>query len=177
MAHIKSMLSDSAKVIVYGALPVQMDSLLKLLHTQNINSIPLIYLQCSHAGCCIVHVLSLALPDVEFVQAPFSYADSTSEALADVSTIICLPPSSLSTVTQPLDFIQQEGGVDHNHCMNPFGHNFKCMAAYNLCVLSCATDHCAPLLLSEKMSLSTSMPREQRDTLVKALTCKPHCHN
>ena len=41
VAHIGSMLSGSAKVIVYGALPVQMDSLWKALHTQDINSIPL----------------------------------------------------------------------------------------------------------------------------------------
>ena len=39
VAHIASVLGGSAKVIVYGALPMQMDSLMKDLHTQDIDSI------------------------------------------------------------------------------------------------------------------------------------------
>lgn len=53
----------------------------------------------------------MSTQDVDFIHAPFTSADSQSSDLANVSVIICLPPSSLSTVKQPLDFILQEGGI------------------------------------------------------------------
>ena len=40
VAHVASMLSEGVKVIVYGVLPVQVDSLTRALHTQDVNSIP-----------------------------------------------------------------------------------------------------------------------------------------
>lgn len=40
VAHIASMLSSEAKVIAYGALPMQMESLTKNLLVQDIKSIP-----------------------------------------------------------------------------------------------------------------------------------------
>ena len=45
VAHIASLLSENAKVIVYGVLPMQMDSLTKDLQAQNINSILILTLR------------------------------------------------------------------------------------------------------------------------------------
>lgn len=52
-------------------------------------------------------------------------------------------------------------------------HNFFLKYRYtDASVFFLCLDQCVPLLLSEKTGLARSMPREQRDTLTKALTCK-----
>ena len=36
---------------------------------------------------------------------------ASDELLSSVGAVVCLPPSSLSAVSHPVDFVLQEGGV------------------------------------------------------------------
>lgn len=49
--------------------------------------------------------------DVQFIQAPFVSVSASDELLSSVGAVVCLPPSSLSAVSHPVDFVLQEGGV------------------------------------------------------------------
>ena len=51
------------------------------------------------------------VPDVQFIQAPFVSVLASDELLNGVGAVVCLPPSSLSAVSHPVDFVLQEGGV------------------------------------------------------------------
>jgi len=48
---------------------------------------------------------------VQFIQAPFTSASPNDEILSGVGMVVCLPPSSLSAVSHPVDFFLQEGGT------------------------------------------------------------------
>lgn len=51
------------------------------------------------------------VPDVQFIQAPFTSVLASDELLNGVGAVVCLPPSSLSAVSHPVDFVLQEGGA------------------------------------------------------------------
>lgn len=48
---------------------------------------------------------------MQFIQAPFTSASPNDEILSGVGMVVCLPPSSLSAVSHPVDFVLQEGGT------------------------------------------------------------------
>ena len=46
------------------------------------------------------------------VEAPFTTAAPDDDNMVDITTIICMPPSTLSVPNSPVDFIMQEGGQE-----------------------------------------------------------------
>ena len=50
---------------------------------------------------------------MKFISAPFTSTDTSDDRFGDVKIVYCNPPSSLSSVDQPVDFIMQEGGIHH----------------------------------------------------------------
>ena len=48
--------------------------------------------------------------DIQLLPILFTCLSPTEELFENVKLILCNPPSSLSSVKQPVDFIMQEGG-------------------------------------------------------------------
>ena len=87
---------------------MQMETLTAYLHRQDISSTYHSIIM-GYQEICLKSLLT-QFPDVQLVHTPFTHADPWSEELGSVSVVVCLPPSSLSTVVQPLDILHQEGG-------------------------------------------------------------------
>ena len=65
-----------------------------------------------HRGDGVTNTCILdTVPDVQFIQAPFTSVLASDELLNGVGAVVCLPPSSLSAVSHPVDFVLQEGGA------------------------------------------------------------------
>lgn len=56
-------------------------------------------------------VLLLCSIDVQLIPAQFKQANPNNDLYKDVGIIFCNPPSSLTTVSQPIDYIMQNGGT------------------------------------------------------------------
>lgn len=170
------MVTEQAKVIAYGVLPMQMETLTAYLHRQGISSM-------YHSKQILPRntpEISFHFTDVQFVHAPFTHTDAQSQELSNVSVVICLPPSSLSTVVQPLDILHQEGGklwcLKEKHITvvdRSLGTQITVHPTSFTFVSFDSSEHLLPLLFcSEREALTRTLPQEQTLTLAHALTCK-----
>ena len=55
--------------------------------------------------------LNLKWKDVRLVPVSFPRVNPTDETFSNVALVFCNPPSSLTSVHHPIDFIMQEGGT------------------------------------------------------------------
>ena len=139
--HIASILGDRGTLFGFGVTPATAQGLsdktfkLKLnsIHAQMLMLLLLLLpvyslIETFSKGVSAHAFLSTFPPDIRFIQEPFARVASPSETLlANVSLIVCLPPSSLSAVSDPVDFLLQEGGIYIIIASTCINHSSGCM--------------------------------------------------